>query len=276
MKTINLRKLYFSQYHEDVFVEVSDEVAEALLLMRRAENNRRQKINYYKAYYSIDCVDGIEMAAIHGEQLSPEDYLIELAEQDEWNCMLQRLNETLASLTPTQQRRIHARYMLKMKNKDIAAMEHISPAQVSQSIRGGIKRLRQYLSRDEWADRLCISFFSCFQVCKQLIQIGIAFHGRILCNPFCFQHGSNRFLVGLIQRDIKRNTSLTERLTNKDVERGGQVHAEFSKECVGLRFQIRIHTDADVCGRASHKTISFSTDEYSICCLHEEINTLHE
>ena len=38
MKTINLRKLYFSQYHEDVFVEVSDEVAEALLLMRRAEN----------------------------------------------------------------------------------------------------------------------------------------------------------------------------------------------------------------------------------------------
>ena len=142
MKTINLRKLYFSQYHEDVFVEVSDEVAEALLLMRRAENNRRQKINYYKAYYSIDCVDGIEMAAIHREQL------------DEWNCMLQRLNETLASLTPTQQRRIHARYMLKMKNKDIAAMEHISPAQVSQSIRGGIKRLRQYLSRDEWADRL--------------------------------------------------------------------------------------------------------------------------
>ena len=117
MKTINLRKLYFSQYHEDVFVEVSDEVAEALLLMRRAENNRRQKINYYKAY-SIDCVDGIEMAAIHREQLSPEDYLIELAEQDEWNCMLQRLNETLARLTPTQQRRIHARYMLKMKNKD--------------------------------------------------------------------------------------------------------------------------------------------------------------
>ena len=44
--------------------------------------------------------------------------------------------------------------ILKMKNKDIAAMEHISPAQVSQSIRGGIKRLRQYLSRDEWADRL--------------------------------------------------------------------------------------------------------------------------
>ena len=112
MKTINLRKLYFSQYHEDVFVEVSDEVAEALLLMQRAENNRRQKINYYKAYYSIDCVDGIEMAAIHRKQLSPEDYLIELAEQDEWNCMLQRLNETLASLTPTQQRRIDARYML--------------------------------------------------------------------------------------------------------------------------------------------------------------------
>ena len=73
------------------------------------------------------------MTAIHGKQLSPEDYLIELAELDEWNCMLQRLNETLARLTPAQQRRIHARFMLKMKNKDIAAMEHISP-RAGQSI----------------------------------------------------------------------------------------------------------------------------------------------
>ena len=57
MKTINLRKLYFPHYSKNVFVEVSDEVAEALLLMQRAENNRRQKINYYKAYYSIDWMD---------------------------------------------------------------------------------------------------------------------------------------------------------------------------------------------------------------------------
>ena len=102
------------------------------------------------------------------------------------------------------------------------------------------------------------------------------FYVRVLCNPFCLQHGGSRFLVGLIQRNVKRNTTLAERLADKDVERRRQVHAEFAKERVGLCFQIRIHADADICGGASHKTISLSADEYSIRCLHEEINTLHE
>lgn len=39
---------------------------------------------------------------------------------------------------------------------------------------------------------------SCFQVCKQFIQIGITFHGWVFCNPFCFQHSGNGFLVGMI------------------------------------------------------------------------------
>lgn len=43
MKTINLRKLYPPHYSKNVLVEVSDEVAEALLLMQREENNRRRK-----------------------------------------------------------------------------------------------------------------------------------------------------------------------------------------------------------------------------------------
>ena len=59
------------------------------------------------------------------------------------------------------------------------------------------------------------------QVCKQLIQIGVAFHGRIFCNPLCFRHSGNCFLIGLIQRNVERNTSFTERLTDKNIERSG-------------------------------------------------------
>lgn len=43
MPIINLRKYYYPTYKTDTFIEVSDEVAEALLLMLRAENNYERK-----------------------------------------------------------------------------------------------------------------------------------------------------------------------------------------------------------------------------------------
>ena len=60
MQTINLKQYYYSLYKQDTFLTVSDEVAEALLLMRREENNRARKIWYHKAYFSLDREDGIE------------------------------------------------------------------------------------------------------------------------------------------------------------------------------------------------------------------------
>ena len=39
MQTVNLKKYYYPLFTKDTFVEVSDEVAEALLLMHREENN---------------------------------------------------------------------------------------------------------------------------------------------------------------------------------------------------------------------------------------------
>jgi len=154
MKTINLRKLYFPHYSKNVFVEVSDEVAEALLLMQREENNRRRKTYYHKAYYSLDCEDGIETAAIGWAQPSPEDYMIELEEQAAQKDMIQQLYEWLDELTPVQRRRIHARYMLGMKISDIAALEQITPGQVSDSIRGGIKKLRRRFLRQKRSSKL--------------------------------------------------------------------------------------------------------------------------
>ena len=63
MQTINLKQ-YYPFCKEDIFVEVSDEIVEAFLLDKRAEAARDRKMFRYKAFYSLDCNDGIENAAI--------------------------------------------------------------------------------------------------------------------------------------------------------------------------------------------------------------------
>ena len=122
MQTINLKQ-YYPFCKEDIFVEVSDEIVEAFLLDKRAEAARDRKMFRYKAFYSLDCNDGIENAAIGWAQPSPEDYLIEKEELAEYEELIRRLYEAISSLPPMQARRVHARYMLGMKVKDIAAME---------------------------------------------------------------------------------------------------------------------------------------------------------
>ena len=135
MQTINLKQ-YYPFCTEDTFVEVSDEIVEAFLLDKRAEAARERKMYRYKAFYSLDCDDGIENAAIGWAQPSPEDYLMEKEAQAEYAELLRRLYEAIASLTPAQARRVHARYMLGMKVKDIAAMEGITyPRRGSPSMR---------------------------------------------------------------------------------------------------------------------------------------------
>ena len=118
MQTINLKQ-YYPFCKEDIFVEVSDEIVEAFLLDKRAEAARDRKMFRYKAFYSLDCNDGIENAAIGWAQPSPEDYLIEKEELAEYEELIRRLYEAISSLPPMQARRVHARYMLGMKVKDM-------------------------------------------------------------------------------------------------------------------------------------------------------------
>ena len=149
MQTINLKQ-YYPFCKEDIFVEVSDEIVEAFLLDKRAEASRDRKMFRYKAFYSLDCNDGIENAAIGWAQPSPEDYLIEKEELAEYEELIRRLYEAISSLPPMQARRVHARYMLGMKVKDIAAMEGITPSQAGKSIHAALRRLRRYFARQKW------------------------------------------------------------------------------------------------------------------------------
>ncbi|MDO4265653.1 MAG: sigma factor-like helix-turn-helix DNA-binding protein [Eubacteriales bacterium] len=150
MQTINLKKYYYPLYRTDTYITVPDEVAEALLLMLREENNYARKIWYHKAFFSLDCEDGIENSAIGWAQPSPEDHLVEREEQAEREEWIRRLYEALSTLTPIQARRVHARYMLGMKIKEVAEMEGITPSQAGKSIRSGLRRMRRYFDRQKW------------------------------------------------------------------------------------------------------------------------------
>ena len=145
MQTINLKQ-YYPFCKEDIFVEVSDEIVEAFLLDKRAEATRDRRMFRYK--------DGIENAAIGWGQPSPEDYLIEKEELAEYEELIRRLYEAISSLPPMQARRVHARYMLGMKVKDIAAMEGITPSQAGKSIHAALRRLRRYFARQKWTVNL--------------------------------------------------------------------------------------------------------------------------
>ena len=111
MQTVNLKEYYYPLFTKDTFVEVSDEVAEALLLMHREENNRIRKMYYHKAYFSLDREDGIENDALCGFEKSPEEIFMEQEEERFFLLTLERLKEALSCLTLTQQRRIRSRYL---------------------------------------------------------------------------------------------------------------------------------------------------------------------
>ena len=84
----------------------------------------------------------------------PEDHLIEKEELAEYEELIRRLYEAISSLPPMQARRVHARYMLGMKVKDIAAMEGITPSQAGKSIHAALRRLRRYFARQKWTVNL--------------------------------------------------------------------------------------------------------------------------
>ena len=134
----------------DVFVEVPDEIADVLLHLRREENNRKSKMFYHKAYFSLDCEDGIENYAIGWAQPSPEDYMIQAEEETAHELLLEHLQEAISHLTPTQARRLHMRYMLQMKYREIAEAEGISQTQASDSVRRAVKRLQKYFKKKKW------------------------------------------------------------------------------------------------------------------------------
>ena len=85
MTIINLRDFYY-WYTQDEYMEVSDDVAEALRASVRYEAAYQRRLSRHKAQYSLDCEDGIEYSACLRE-LTPDAVLpsMERAEQPAGN-----------------------------------------------------------------------------------------------------------------------------------------------------------------------------------------------
>lgn len=143
MPEINLKKYYYYLYPQDTFIEVSEEVAEVLLTLYRAEEARARKIRYHKAYYSLDMDNGIENAILDEPVASPEQIMMEKEEDRLKQLLLKSLVQAVARLPPAQARRIHQHYLHGVSVKDIAQAEGVDPSSIYISLRKGLANLRK-------------------------------------------------------------------------------------------------------------------------------------
>lgn len=139
MTTINLKDFYY-WYLTDELVEVPDEVAEALMASKRREAAHAERVRYNKAYYSLDCDDGIEYSACLHEP-SPQ----ELMDRKE---LFFRLWNALNSLPEIQGRRVDAHLILGKSYRQIAREEGVDKSAVRCSVKCGIERMKKYLQEN--------------------------------------------------------------------------------------------------------------------------------
>ena len=151
MAVINLRKHYYPLYTKDTFVEVPDEVAAVMEECRLYENRQEHRKSYYHVY-SMDCSPGIENHAMFLVQ-SPEDLIIQEIDEAAEELLLERLAEAITHLSPTQARRLHARYALKKKFREIAADEGVSGSSASACVDGAVKKLRRIFAKNGWLEK---------------------------------------------------------------------------------------------------------------------------
>ena len=151
MAIINLRKHYYPLYTKDTFIEVPDEVAAVMEECRLYENRQEGRKKYYHVY-SMDCSPGIENHAMFLVQ-SPEDLIIQEIDDAAEELLLERLAEAITHLSPTQARRLHARFALEKKFREIAADEGISGSCACDSVTGALKKLQKIFAKNGWLEK---------------------------------------------------------------------------------------------------------------------------
>ena len=139
MTTINLKDFY-PWYANNEYIEVSDEVAEELIASKRHEAAHAERVRYNKAYYSLDCDDGIEYSACLHEP-SPQ----ELMDRKE---LFLRLWNARISLPEIQGRRVDAHLILGKSYRQIAREEGVDKSAVRHSVESGIKQMKKYLQEN--------------------------------------------------------------------------------------------------------------------------------
>ena len=150
MAIINLRR-YYPYYPKDKFMDVPDEVAAALEEGRRAEHNQESKRTYHHVY-SMDGSPGIENHAMF-LVLSPEELLIQSEDEAAAERMLENLALAMTQLSPIQARRLHARYALKKKFREIAEDEGVGGSRAARSVAAAITKLQKFFIKNGWMSK---------------------------------------------------------------------------------------------------------------------------
>ena len=139
MTTINLKDFY-PWYTHDEYIEVSEEVADELHTSRRREAAHAERVRYNKAFYSLDCDDGIEYSVCLHEPTPQE--LLERVD------LFVRLWNALNSLPEIQGRRVDAHLILGKSFRQIAREEGVDKSAVRRSVDSGIKQMKKYLRKN--------------------------------------------------------------------------------------------------------------------------------
>ncbi len=137
MKTINLREYYPDFYKEDTMTEVSEDVLEIIKESKRADAAYERRRYRYKAYFSLNCNDGIENEIC---VITPSSEEIYIKEQ-----YIEEIHRAIATLPEKQARRIYARFFLGMSVTEIAAKEGVAKSRISESIQKALKQLKKIL-----------------------------------------------------------------------------------------------------------------------------------
>ncbi len=147
MAVINLRR-YYPHYPKDKFIDVPDDVADELEEGRRIENRQNSRRTYYHVY-SIDQSPAIENHAMF-LVLSPEELMIQAEDEAAADLTLEHLADAILLLSPIQARRLHARFVLKKKFREIAADEGVSGSCAADSVTSAVRKLQKFFEKNGW------------------------------------------------------------------------------------------------------------------------------
>ena len=140
MTKINLRKYYPDFYTIDCIIEVPNEIAVLMNSYERAEAAYYLRRYRHKAYYSLDCGDGIEHDVLF-VSLSPSEIY-------ERKVTVEQLHAAIAILPDKQAKRIYAHYILGISQVDIARAEGVDARNVRKSIKKGLQNMEIFLKND--------------------------------------------------------------------------------------------------------------------------------
>lgn len=136
MVKINLRDYYTSLYENDHFIEVDEEIAEAMNKTDREDHAYYERRRYHKAFYSLNVGDDIENDCVNHSP-SPEEIYINQIEREQLYAALDDLSEL-------QRRRLTAHFIHGMSVTEIAQAEGTSKSSISESIKRGLKNIKKY------------------------------------------------------------------------------------------------------------------------------------